>query len=402
MEAINFYRMEMQVKNSVEKGQKQDNKDKDFLDVLKNAPDKAQENSQQEQSGKEEKREIPFQSLYFMMPQQMQTVSVSPIQSEAIQISMQENAQSMEAVPTAEGSQVNTADVMSTELVMPLQNAETVLTEAQSEVVPVQKEQATENTANIRAEEAAKGVQLQKRQNQEPVQPIKANTGNVSEYAGDKKKTGQNQSETKAEAMTDSGIEKGNYRKSEVVEAKELDKEETGKTVRDSGEEGIVYENPHGTLKVSNEKASVTSPQVLQVSKPEELPQEVTKELLVKTQAGQKEFEIQITPENLGKITVKVLYEKGVSTVSIVCSEKKTMELLAQSAKEIGTVMEQNLGKPTEVYVEKQEADNLWQEQQGNDHAGRESEQRRQKEEAEKMKTAENGRFLQELRLGLI
>lgn len=399
MEAINFYRMEMQVKNSAEKGQKQDNKDKDFLDVLKNTPHEAQESSQQENSGKEEKQEIPFQSLYFMMPQQMQTVSVSPIQPETVQMPLQENTQSVEAVPTAEGSQVNMAEVVSAEPVMPLQNAETVLTEGQSEAVPVQKEQTAENTANIPTEE---GVALPKQQNQQPVQPMKANTGNVSENAGDEKKTGLNQPETRAEAMTDSGIEKGNYQKSEAVETKETDKEETGKTVRESSEEGIVYENPHGTLKVSNEKSPVTSPHTLQVSNPEELPQEVTKELLVKTQAGQKEFEIQITPENLGKITVKVLYEKGVSTVSIVCSEKKTMELLAQSAREIGTVMEHNLGKPTEVYVEKQETDNLWQEQQENDHAGRESEQRRQKEEAEKMKTARNGRFLQELRLGLI
>ena len=95
------------------------------------------------------------------------------------------------------------------------------------------------------------------------------------------------------------------------------------------------------------------------------------------------------------------MQEDGVSVVSIVCSEKKTMELLAQGAREIGTVMEQNLGKPTEIYVEKQENENPWQEQRENDHAGRQSEQHRQKEQNEKMKAAKNARFLQELRLGL-
>ena len=79
------------------------------------------------------------------------------------------------------------------------------------------------------------------------------------------------------------------------------------------------------------------------------------------------------------------------------------MELLAQSAKEIGNVMEQNLGKPTEIYVDEQKSETLWQDgQQDQDHSGRESEQYRQKEEQEKMQKAENTRFLQELRLGLI
>ena len=77
------------------------------------------------------------------------------------------------------------------------------------------------------------------------------------------------------------------------------------------------------------------------------------------------------------------------------------MELLAQSAKEIGSVMEQNLGKPTEIYVDEQKSETLWQDgQQDQDHSGRESEQYRQKEEQEKMQKAENTRFLQELRLG--
>ena len=48
-------------------------------------------------------------------------------------------------------------------------------------------------------------------------------------------------------------------------------------------------------------------------------------------------------------------------------------------------------------------SETLWQDgQQDQDHSGRESEQYRQKEEQEKMQKAENTRFLQELRLGLI
>ena len=97
------------------------------------------------------------------------------------------------------------------------------------------------------------------------------------------------------------------------------------------------------------------------VSKQEELPQELTRQLLVKASSGRNEFEIQITPKHLGEITVRIAQEDGCSVVSIICSEKKTMELLAQSAKEIGSVMEQNLGKPTEIYVDEQKSETLWQ-----------------------------------------
>ena len=111
--------------------------------------------------------------------------------------------------------------------------------------------------------------------------------------------------------------------------------------------------------------------------------------MLVKASSGRNEFEIQITPKHLGEITVRIAQEDGCSVVSIICSEKKTME--------------QNLGKPTEIYVDEQKSETLWQDgQQDQDHSGRESEQYRQKEEQEKMQKAENTRFLQELRLGLI
>ena len=161
-------------------------------------------------------------------------------------------------------------------------------------------------------------------------------------------------------------------------------------------------EHTSGAARESGKREQIQgSREVLMVSKPEELPQELTRQLLVKASSGRNEFEIQITPKHLGEITVRIAQEDGCSVVSIICSEKKTMELLAQSAKEIGSVMEQNLGKPTEIYVDEQKSETLWQDgQQDQDHSGRESEQYRQKEEQEKMQKAENTRFLQELRLG--
>lgn len=140
----------------------------------------------------------------------------------------------------------------------------------------------------------------------------------------------------------------------------------------------------------------------IHVSKPEEIPQKLTEELVVKTGKGVKEFEIQLEPANLGKIAIKVSYEQGQTMISILCTEKKTLDLISHNAREIGYVMEQNLGDTTTIYVDKQENDYLHQNGEGQDHTGRDSEQERQREENRKNQTDDSQQFIQKLRLGLM
>ena len=220
---------------------------------------------------------------------------------------------------------------------------------------------------------------------------------------------------SQTENQTGNGVQSGDPfkadRKEELEKSSDLDRlteTQPGEKPEESNVATVgrqdAAEHTSGAARESGKREQIQgSREVLMVSKQEELPQELTRQLLVKASSGRNEFEIQITPKHLGEITVRIAQEDGCSVVSIICSEKKTMELLAQSAKEIGSVMEQNLGKPTEIYVDEQKSETLWQDgQQDQDHSGRESEQYRQKEEQEKMQKAENIRFLQELRLGLI
>ena len=157
--------------------------------------------------------------------------------------------------------------------------------------------------------------------------------------------------------------------------------------------------NVHDTAPVTR----AATAEKMYVRQPEEIPQKLTEELLVKTANGVNEFEIEIEPANLGKIAIKVLYEGSQTMVSILCSEKKTLDLIGHNAREIGAVMEQNLGTTTTVIVEKQETDYLHQGENENDHSGREAEQDRQREESEKEKAKADSaeQFLQKLRLGL-
>ncbi len=135
------------------------------------------------------------------------------------------------------------------------------------------------------------------------------------------------------------------------------------------------------------------------VEQPEELPEKVTDQLLSKLAEGINEFEIHIEPANLGKLAIKVLYEGNQATISIICSEKRAWEALGQNAKEIGNIIDRNLGEETTIIVEKQEPDYLNQTRDENEQAGQE--QQKQKENGKNQDGEDAEQFLQKLRLGL-
>ncbi len=151
---------------------------------------------------------------------------------------------------------------------------------------------------------------------------------------------------------------------------------------------------------VRTEDVRPQGPVTVHVSQPEELPEKVTDQLLAKLPEGVREFEIHIEPANLGKIAVKVLYAGSQATISIICSEKRAMDILGQNAKEIGNIINRNLGGETTIIVEKQETDYLNQTRDENEQANQN--QQKQKEENQKdQKNDDAEQFLQKLRLGL-
>lgn len=137
------------------------------------------------------------------------------------------------------------------------------------------------------------------------------------------------------------------------------------------------------------------------VAQPEELPEKLTDQILTRMTEGVNSFEIEIEPENLGKIAVKILYEDGQATVSILCTEKKALDVLGNHAREIGGIIDRNMGGETKIYVEKQEPDYLNQNRDENQQ-GKQGEQEQQKEGNKKQQNSEDSeQFLQRLRLGL-
>jgi len=151
---------------------------------------------------------------------------------------------------------------------------------------------------------------------------------------------------------------------------------------------------------VEKQDYTYAQPTTIHVEQPEELPEKVTDQLLAKLAEGVKEFEIHIEPANLGKIAVKILYEGTQAHVSIICSEKRALDVLGQNARDIGNVLSKNFGGETTIIVDKQETDYLNQTRDENEQAN--LEQQKQKENSKNQDSEDAEQFLQKLRLGLV
>ena len=166
-------------------------------------------------------------------------------------------------------------------------------------------------------------------------------------------------------------------------------------------EQTVQIQNPEPSVKVEVQEMKPQEPVRIRVPQPKELPEKVTDQLMAKISEGIKEFEIHIEPVNLGKIAVKILYQAGQTTVSIMCSEKRTLDILGRNAGEIGQIIDKNLGGTTTIVVDKQESDYLNQTRDENQQNGRNGEQEQQEGRKKEEGVDDAQDFLQKLRLGL-
>lgn len=150
-----------------------------------------------------------------------------------------------------------------------------------------------------------------------------------------------------------------------------------------------------GHMSQLNVHKAETADTTIPVQNLEELNAKLSEKIISQIETGRKNLEVQLEPHNLGKILIKVAYEKDQVSVSVVCTESKTLKMLSQSAGELGSILENNLERPIHVIVDKQQADylNNNQEHQGN---GREQQEHRQNQSDDI-----GDDFIQKLRLGI-
>lgn len=142
--------------------------------------------------------------------------------------------------------------------------------------------------------------------------------------------------------------------------------------------------------------------QEIVLTNPVEMNQKLSEAMVKKILKDTNEFELQLEPANLGKLTIKVVYEAGKTAISIACTNPKSLEALAQQSKEIASIMEQKLGEPTVVIVDnKENMDYLQQERQHQNQKNQQQENNAQNHQT-KQDEKNSANFLQQLRLGLM
>ena len=124
----------------------------------------------------------------------------------------------------------------------------------------------------------------------------------------------------------------------------------------------------------------------------EKLVTEVAKNVVIKTDRN-NEYELQLDPENLGKIKVKLLFEDGKLTVTLLCNNGKTANLLSEGISNLGQVIQQST--KSEVTVNVREENYL------NDNQQQQSKQNSQNQQQQNSQNKDETEFVDSMKLGL-
>jgi len=133
-----------------------------------------------------------------------------------------------------------------------------------------------------------------------------------------------------------------------------------------------------------------------------EMAQKVSDKMLAKFAQHENEFEIQLTPKELGKIVIKLVMENGQAHVSMFAENAKTSSLLAEKAREISSIIEQNTGNKTDVVVvDKQEMEAQYQNKEGKGEGFTRQQEEQQRQHQRRLQQEQSRDFIQQMRLGL-
>lgn len=178
------------------------------------------------------------------------------------------------------------------------------------------------------------------------------------------------------------------------------DKQETASQISDWISSSLLQE------KISNgangqEQVEILTEHTNYIQTDQELKEVVVSSLLKGIKGDKQMLELQLNPQNLGKLSIQIVHENGETSVSILCSNSETAKALSQTAQEIGRIMEQNLKAPTTIVVDTGHIEQDYLQQQGNGHQNQEQ-QEQQRQQAKQQEEGETKSFLEQLRLGLV
>lgn len=129
---------------------------------------------------------------------------------------------------------------------------------------------------------------------------------------------------------------------------------------------------------------------------PADLPADLGKNLAARMPGKNGTLTIELEPASLGKVMVKVVYEAGRASVSLIAANPKTLEILSRNAGEIAGILESRTGQETVIYTAPPEPQYSESEREGR------GERRDQDQQEHSKQKNQSDSFAQQLRLGLV
>lgn len=186
-----------------------------------------------------------------------------------------------------------------------------------------------------------------------------------------------------------------------TVEIKvETGKDEVRETEAPDTEEGPEFQSMETEAPVFEDVKAVPvkvgeAPKAAETQEPVE--KQIGPKLAEALQNGETRVEIQLTPENLGKVTVEMTWSRdGGLVVQLHAENRETQNLLSKNTAGLEQLLGREAQQEVRVEVPRQE------ESQRQDLYEQQQEQHRQRQQEQRRKQASGEDFLQQLRLGLI
>lgn len=114
------------------------------------------------------------------------------------------------------------------------------------------------------------------------------------------------------------------------------------------------------------------------------------------------EFDLQLEPEELGKMHIKLIFENGETKVSILCTTQQAMDALANNTDKLAAVLENRTGNAVFVQVESKEEPFYQNGQQENPGQQERNSHEERRNHQQQKKIDDPVDFLEQLRLGLV
>ena len=208
---------------------------------------------------------------------------------------------------------------------------------------------------------------------------------NRSDQTGEKEKSGEAEEAGQSKQTAKMNREEEMPGRKEHISGKEMT------ALASSGYRGTV-ESSAGTA--AKPAAVDTGPADRLATAQDTLTEDLGNYLDTKISEKKGKLELSLEPERLGKLTIRLEYEKGKTEVTIFSTSAKTLEILSKEAGHLAQILEEKTGTPTVIYTPEQTENRQNMDQDtGHGRNGRQD----QKEQRQK----QDDSFAQQLRLGL-